>query len=236
VKLNKRIAAAALSVLAVGSATAADTSIFAGISAASHSTFGYLGGVKAMNNDLSKNGVLLRGLVYYGEYEYDTTAVAQGKVDGKATGAELGAGYQWVSPSNRFSLYASVDHQDHHLSPNDTRNSVRGADTGVAIQAEAETLGTPWYGGFIGKYSTANDSYWVRGRLGYVFGNMAIGPEAILAGNKEYDENRLGLFLNSAVSKATTLSFSAGGRKAEGNHSLKSQKSAYAGVSITTNF
>ena len=234
--LNNKVAAMAFAFLAMGGAHAADTSVFAGISGTSHSTFGYLGGVKAINHDLSQNGILLRGLVYYGEYDYDTTAVTQGKVDGKATGAELGIGYQWANPNNRISLYASVDHQDHHLSPNDTKNSVRGGDTGAAVQAEAETLDTAWYGGFIEKYSTANDSYWVRGRVGYVLGNMALGPEAILAGNKEYDESRLGVFLNTAVSKATTLSFSVGTRKSEGNRSLSSQKGTYGGVSVTTNF
>ena len=234
--LDKKIAVMAFAFLAMGSAHAADTSVFAGLSSANRSTFGYLGGVKAINHDLSQSGVLLRGLVYYGEYDYDTTAVTQGKVDGKATGAELGVGYQWANPNNRISLYASIDHQDHRLSPNDTQNSVRGGETGAAVQAEAETLNTAWYGGLIGKYSTANDSYWVRGRVGYVFGNMALGPEAILAGNKEYDENRLGVFLNAAVSKATTLSFSVGARKSEGNRSLSSQKGAYGGVSVATNF
>lgn len=234
--LNKKIAVAALTFLAIGTATAADTSVFAGISATKHSTFGYLGGVKALNNDLSKNGILLRGLFYYGEYEYDTTAVPQGKVDGRGTGAELGAGYQWVNPANRFSLYASLDHQNHHLSPDDTRNSVRGADTGIALQAEAETLGTPWYGSFIGKYSTANDNYWVRGRVGYVFGNLTLGPEVILAGNKAYDEDRYGLFLNTTLSKATTLSFSVGARSAKGDNARNDQNAAYGGVSVSTNF
>jgi hypothetical protein len=235
-KLDKTLVALALGLMVVSNAKAADTSVFAGISAAKHSAFGYVGAVKSMNSDLSQNGMLLRALVYYGDYEYDTTAVAQGKVDGTGTGAELGVGYQWVNPSNRISIYGSVDHQDHRLSPNDTHNSVRGAETGAAVQFEAETLGTPWYGGFIGKSSSANDSYWVRGRLGYVFGRMTLGPEGIAAGNQEYHENRLGLFVNIAMSKSTTVSVSAGGRRAEGHNALNLEKGGYGGMSISTSF
>lgn len=234
-KLTKYVVAA-LSILTIGQASAADTSVFAGVSAANTSAFGYIGGVKAMNGDLSKSGVLLRGMLSYGEYDYGTTAVAGGKVEGDAIGAELGIGYQWVNPGNRFSLYGGIDHQDHDLSPNDSSNDVRGAKTGAAIQAEVETLGSPWYGALIGKYSSAYDSYWTRGRVGYAFGNLTVGPEVILGGNKEYDESRYGLFLNTSISKSLSLSLSAGHRNAKGDNARDDQTSGYVAVSVTANF
>ena len=230
------LTAAVLSALVVGQASAADTAVFAGVSAAKKASFGYIGGVKAMNGDLSKDGVLLRGMLFYGEYDYDTVAVAGGKVEGKATGVELGIGYQWFNPGNRFSLYGGIDHQDYDLSPNDTGNTVNGAKTGVAIQAEIETLGSPWYGGLIGKYSGVYDSYWVRGRVGHAFGSVTIGPEVILGGNKEYDETRYGLFLDMSVSKSITLSLSAGQREAEGKRARADQTGGYVAVSIATRF
>jgi hypothetical protein len=220
-----------------GQTHAAGASIFAGISGADESTFGYVGGVYALNGDVATEGMLVRGLLSYGEYDYDTTAVAGGSVEGEATGFELGIGYQWVNPGSRFSIYAGVDHQDHDLSPNDVSNSVNDDETGAQIQAEIETLGTsPWYGSLIGKYSSAFDGYWTRGQLGYKFGSVAVGPEVVLAGNEEYEETRYGVFVNVPVSSTFSVSLSAGHRKAEGDSGRDDQSGGYAGLTLTTLF
>ena len=231
-----KLAAAVLLSLAATQASAAGNMVFGGASVAEDSTFGYLGAVHAMNGDLSKQGVLLRGLLSYGEYNYDTTAVVGGNVDGQATGAELGVGYQWVNPGSRFSLYAGIDHQDHDLSPNDASNKVDGGETGGAVQAEFETLGSPWYGGLIGKYSSTYETYWVRGRVGYAFGSMIVGPEVVLGGNEEYDEKRYGLFLNVPVSTSVSVSVSAGHYKAEGDSAIRDQSGGYVGLNISSQF
>ncbi len=225
-----------LSALSVGQASAEGNTVFAGISAANSATFGYLGGIHAMNGDLSKNGLLMRGMIIYGEYDYKTTAVVGGKVDADAVGVELGVGYQWVNPGSRFSIYGGIDHQNHDLSPNDILNSVRGSTTGAALQAEIETLGSPWYGSLIGKLSSANDTYWVRGRGGYTFGSLTIGPEVIRSGNDEYRETRLGLFLNVPVSKSSALSLSAGHRNSKGDNALHRQSGGYLGANFAVQF
>lgn len=235
--MNKiKLATAVLFSLVATQANAAGNIVFGGVSAAEDSTFGYLGAVHAMNGDLSKEGLLLRGLVSYGEYNYDTTAVAGGNVDGEATGVELGVGYQWVNPGSRFSLYAGIDHQDHDLSPSDATNQVSGAETGGAVQAEFETLGSPWYGGLIGKYSSTYETYWVRGRVGYTFGSLTVGPEVILGGNEEYDEKRYGLFLNMPVSQSVAVSLSAGHYKSEGDSAIRDQSGGYVGLNISNQF
>jgi hypothetical protein len=230
------LAVALLSALVAGQASAADTGMFAGVGSARKTTFGYIGGTRAMNGDLSKNGVLLRGMLYSGRYDYDTVAVAAGKVEGKVVGAELGVGYQWFNPGSRFSIYGGIDHQNHDLSPNDTGNSVNGAKTGAAVQAEIETLDSPWYGGLIAKYSSAYDSYWVRGRVGYPFGSVNIGPEAILVGNESFKESRFGLFLDVPVSKSTALSLSAGHRKSKGDNAREDQTGGYVDASVSVRF
>ncbi|MEQ1662363.1 MAG: cellulose biosynthesis protein BcsS [Thiobacillus sp.] len=223
-------------VLAAGSAQAGSTAIFVGIGGADDTMFSYLGGVHALGGDIDKTGVLLRGMVGYGEYDYDTTAVAGGSVEGEQVNAELAVGYQWVMPGSRVSLYAGVDYQEHDLSPNDVFNSVNGDETGGLIQAELETTSGAWHGSLIGKYSSAYDSYWARGRVGYAMGGATFGPEVAVGGNEEYDETRYGAFVNFDLSSATAVSLSAGYREAEGDASRNDQDGGYASLNVTFKF
>lgn len=231
-----KVAAAAISALVVGQAFAADTDVFAGFSSASRSKFAYVGGIKAMNGDLEKNGLLLRGMIFSGRYDYDTVGVASGKVDGKLVGAELGVGYQWFNPGSRFSLYGGIDHPDHDLSPDDPGNKVKGSKTGAQVQAEIETRGSPLYGNLIAKYSSAWGSYWVRGRAGYTFGSVVVGPEAIGMGSESFKEHHYGLFLAVPVSKATSLSLSAGHRTSTGKNARADQTGSYVDLGFDVKF
>lgn len=215
---------------------AADTAVFVGLSSASRTHFAYIGGAKAINGGIDKSGPLLRGMLYTGDYDYDTTAVVGGKVDGKFNGAELGGGYQWIQPNSRLSLYGGIDYQKHRLSPDDPSNKVKGGKTGAMLQGEMETVGLPWYGNLIVKYSDPHRANWVRGRLGYGIGNIVVGPEAISEGSKSFKESRYGLFLNVPVSAATALSFSAGHRKARGDGARVDQTGGYADASLSIKF
>jgi hypothetical protein len=233
---NVQYVVAVVSILVSSHVSAEESSVNAGVSASGNSTFVYISSVTAANGDLSKNGFLLRSQVIYGVYDYDTTAVTTGTVDGTAFGVEFGGGYQWVNPGVRYSLYGSVDHQNHHLNPIDSGNTVGGAKIGAVIQAEVETTGLLWYGSLIGKFSSANNAYWARGRAGYTFSNITVGPEGVASGNNEYDETRYGLFVTMPVSKSLTASLSGGHRNASGDNSRADQSGGYATVNITANF
>ena len=76
----------------------------------------------------------------------------------------------------------------------------------------------------------------MRGRVGYAFGSLTVGPEVVLAGNEEYEETRYGLFLNLPVSKSLSLSLSAGHSKAEGDSTRNDQTGAYVGANVTATF
>lgn len=225
-----------LSALIAGQSLAADTAVFAGLSSASRTSFGFVGGTKATNGDIAKDGLLLRGLLYSGRYDYDTVGVAGGKVDGKIDGVEVAVGYQWLQPNSRFSVYGGLDHQRHRLSPDDPGNSVKGGKTGALVQAEIETMGLPWYGNVIAKYSDPFNAHWVRGRLGYGVGSVVIGPEVINEGSTSFRENRYGLFLDVPVSGATSLSFSAGHRKSRGDGAREDQTGGYVDAGFAIKF
>ena len=54
--LNVTILSAAIAAFAAGNANADANAVYAGISAAEDSTFGYIGGIRAWSGDISKSG------------------------------------------------------------------------------------------------------------------------------------------------------------------------------------
>jgi len=209
--------------------------VFAGADVAEKSYAVYIGGVSAWNGDLAKNGFLLRAMAIFGEYEYDTTGVATGEVNADQLGLQAGIGYQWITNSARLSLYGSVDYQDHDTDPNDISNSVNGDETGAAVQAEVETMGSPLKFGLIGSYSSTNETYWARGRVGYAFSGFHAGPEVIFGGNQEYDENRYGLY---AAWPSGNMGFQVSGGyfDSQGDTSIRNEDGAYGGVGFSLSF
>ena len=169
--------------------------VFGGGDVRQRSWYAYGGFVFAPFGDLTQNGFLLRGVIGGGEYEYDNAGVAGGEVDGDHINLEGMLGYQFLMDMARVSVYAGVNVQDHDLSPNDPGNSVDGTEVGFAATGEIETLETsPFYGNLAGTFSTANDTYWTRGRIGWRIDQFVIGPEGSLSGNDEYDAARIGGF------------------------------------------
>lgn len=160
------------------------------------SYFGYTGFVFSPFGDLSQDGILLRGVVGGGEYEYDNAGVPGGEVDGDHVTFDGTIGYQMFFDMFRASAFAGVNVQDHDHSPNDPNNSTRGTEVGFTVVGDLETLATsPFYASAQGSYSTANDTYWARGRIGLRLDQFTIGPEGLVSGNDEYDAARIGGFI-----------------------------------------
>jgi len=180
--------------LALGLASvpaAADTVAFTGLNARENSLYAYAGGVTALNGNLGMDGFLLRGVVGYGDYSYQAGTT----VDGELWQFDATVGYQVYSDSVRLSAYAGYNYQDHSLSPNDPGNSTRGGHSGFIGQLELETLQSQaYYLSGMGSYSTANDSYWTRGRAGFRMGDFVLGGEAVFDGHNEYNARRFGGF------------------------------------------
>jgi hypothetical protein len=195
-----------------GVASAADSTIlFAGGDVREKAYYPFLGLIHHFSGDILTDGFLVRVFGYHSNYEYSTTAVAGGKVDGKADGLDVMVGYQKVMESYAMRGYFGLDYEDHNLSPDNMVDSNRGADTGAKVQGEFETdFASPNYVSLIASYGTAKDRYWARLRGGHDFSGFVIGPEAILTGDKEFDEQRIGAFVLVRKILPAMLSVSAG--------------------------
>ncbi|MEI7670208.1 MAG: cellulose biosynthesis protein BcsS, partial [Pseudomonadota bacterium] len=182
------------------SAKAESTLAFTGGSATGDSYYGYVGGVTALNYDLSRDGWLMRATAAYGSYKYDRSGLP--KVDGDVSAQDVMIGYQKYFGGNslyknlRLTGYLGGDYQDHSISPNDTKNPVRGSTGGVKGQAEIfANLDNKISVSAIGNYSSAFDTYWSKGSVGYNFGHFTFGPEVLFMGSESYDQQRFGVFI-----------------------------------------
>lgn len=171
--------------------------LFSGFDVAKDADYAFTGIIYSFNRDIGSDGFVLRVYGSHVDYEYDTTGVPGGRVDGDGWQGDVMVGYK-VSRGNIWAAgYIGVDYQDHDLTPSDPTNSVSGSEVGFKVAADIATLreGTPVYFSLSGQYSTAFDSYWARARVGLNRERFTFGPEGIVLGNDEFDAQRLGAFV-----------------------------------------
>ncbi|KAB7613487.1 cellulose biosynthesis protein BcsS [Amylibacter sp. SFDW26] len=194
----------------------------------------YTGLIKAFNGDLNKSGYLGRGFIAYGDYNYETAAVAGGSVDIEAVSGDLMLGYQIVGNQAIISGFAGLDIQSNALTPNDPQNSTGGSAHGFKIQGEVRTTeNAPAQASLIASYSGANETYYSRGRIGFNVGKFSVGPEASLLGNEEYDSQKYGAFISGLKVNSLDVSVNVGYANSSGNGS---SDGAYAGFSLVRPF
>jgi hypothetical protein len=172
--------------------------------------YAYLGGVKALNNDLNTTGYLLRGSLGYGNYEYNNGVRG---IDGDNYNADFSVGYQhFFSADTRLTGYLGLSYQDYDLSPKDPSSDVDDSKFGAKVGVDFLTKMTEKVSfGILGDYSTAYDTYWSRARVGYDFGPVTVGPEIVALGNESFDEQRYGLsFTGIKITEKTGIDFSVG--------------------------
>lgn len=213
---------------------AGSTILFAGADAREDTHYPYVGVIHHFSGDILSSGFLVRALAYQADYEYDTTAVPQGNVDGRANGADLMIGYQKVMNTYVARGYIGLDYEDHDLSPDNVFDSNRGSDTGVKVQVELETdYASPKYASLVASYGTAKDRYWARLRGGHDFSGYVIGPEVLFTGDDEYDESRIGAFVIVKKLLPVSLSVSAGYSDSENS---RGGGSAYLSFEVSRTF
>ncbi|MEP4036430.1 cellulose biosynthesis protein BcsS [Pseudophaeobacter sp.] len=233
---SKLVSVGVLSLVGFGTAaTAQSTSVFTGVELAEDSYTIYGGLVTALNRDINSSGALLRFSAVYGEYEYATTGVPGGIVDIDGTSFDLMLGYQWVGTKATTSVYLGAEYRDNSLSPADPLNSTSGDETGVKAQFEVfSTDGSMPGSSLIASYSTAYDSYFVRGRLGFSAGSLHLGPEVTALGNDEFDATKVGVFLGGIkLGNSADLSLSLG---YSDNSGSTNTDGIYGGIGVSFQF
>ncbi len=154
----------------------------------------YSGTVFALNGDFSRDGFVARSLGVYAEYDYDTGAPPV-NIDAQDRSIDAMLGYMKYFGETSAILYLGMEIRDVDLSPDDPTNEVRGTETGFKVALEIETEGDgPLYYSFDGSYSTAFDSFFALGRVGYNAQKYKFGPEGAFYSDEGDWAARIGAF------------------------------------------
>lgn len=163
---------------------------------------GNVGGIYAFSGNLDAPGWLVRGQFTYVGYDFDTTQSANGTGNGKFYDGNAAIGYQVVGNGLVASGFVGLDVQNYNIDPASAATPGVGNKLGAVFFGRIATQGSAQFPSAIdGNYSTANNSFWVRGRTGVRFGNFTIGPEVIGLGNIAFDEIRAGGYVSYDLSR-----------------------------------
>lgn len=215
------------------------TVLFTGVDVAPRDSVAVWGGAIYAFNGLGSDSVYLRAFGGHAWYEY-TSGAGLGIIEGRAALFDAMIGYQVVRSNIRAALAVGVDYQDHDLSPNDPGNRIRGSETGFKVMGDVGTLkAAPWFFDLIGSYSTAFDSYWARGRVGYEVHKVVIGPEAVFYGNSDFEARRVGGFVQFDIPVGhvfTRTSIAAGHEQTDDNGIFGGRQGGYGTLNFAFAF
>lgn len=227
------LAPASLLLVALATAPAAygaDRLLLSGGEYADAAYYGYAGVVLPGPGRENGRGLMQRYWVDRFGYEYDG---APGRVKADAWGAEAALGWGSSSAKGWWSAWAGARYTETSLSPDDVTATARGSQLGVKFQLEAERrLDDRWRAGAMGSFTTTQNGYWVRGRLmRSATPRLALGAEAVAAGNDESDSVSAGLVLTwQPAASGWSVGVKSGYRQQEG------ADGAYAGLEIGFGF
>ena len=174
------------------------------------SLVGYVGVLYAPSG-MDTSGVRLAAFGLIGKYGYhvdDGTSF-----NGRFGSADALVGWSHVFDQGAVTLSIGANYQNHRISPVDPSNSVQGAKTGFKVQGDLWVNPTPRTLVYaLGSYSTAFNTYYSIGRLGYdVMGSgWFVGPEVGGLGNERTDQFRVGVHLTGLNVGVAKLGISGG--------------------------
>jgi hypothetical protein len=216
----------------------------------------YSGAYFSFNRDFNRDGFFGRIYGSYGSYEDSTAFTFEGDpgrlhVDGDYWTGDLMLGYMWVRGGMDISLMLGAEYQERKSTvmgfvaglPVGFGFRDKDHEWGLKVGASIETNGNdnrPIYFALEGTYSTAFESYYALGRLGYDFGRFTFGPEVWALGDDSGDAQRVGGFLKVEIPFGTTYStiIGSGGYQFanEGIAGEFGAEGAYATVELRTAF
>jgi hypothetical protein len=150
----------------------------------------YFSGITvAFNGDIERSGFALRVMGLRENFDLDPGS-------GVSWQGDVMLGYLFNRQHLDAGIFVGFDWQDVRLRPDNLSARVRGTETGVKVAGWVETdRELPHFFSLSGEYSTAFDSYWVRGRLGLTRNKVAFGPEVSIEGDEDGRQKRLGGFI-----------------------------------------
>jgi hypothetical protein len=185
--------------------------LYFGVDWNSHKSLVGYAGVLYAPTGMDKSGFRVSAFGLYGRYEYhgDTTELFKAKF----VTSDVLVGWSNVFSNGAFTLQGGLNFQDHRVRPHDPDNSVQGSKAGFKIQGDVWVNPTPVTLVYaLGSYSTAFNTYYTIGRLGYDFTGKEIffGPEVVGLGNDRTDQIRVGAHLSGIKFGNATLTLSGG--------------------------
>jgi hypothetical protein len=215
------------------------TAIFLGGDGRGDMGYGYIGALHAVNGNLASDGIALRVIGLYDQYSYSTTpsvSIPGGRVNADAGAAEALIGYQKVLPAFTARIFAGLDYEGNNLRPYNKYDSNAGTSFGVRVLGQLETAyASELYGSLHAEWGSARERYWVRGRAGYNFGEVIIGPEGLITGNPVSTDHRVGGFTILRIPSLSPfeLSVSAGFSRVP---ETRGGRSPYGTIEVSTAF
>lgn len=177
----------------------------------------YTGAYYAFNRDFGRDGFFGRIYGSVGGYEYDNSfGPFTEKVDGDYWTGDVMFGYLWVRGGLDIAVMLGGEYQERKRTdlfefggPFGFGFRDEDHEWGFKVGASIETNGNdnrPIYLALDGTYSTAFETYYAMGRLGYDFGRFTFGPEAWALGDDSGDAQRVGAFLKLDFDMGTVSS------------------------------
>jgi hypothetical protein len=199
------------------------TALWAGVAFDEDANWGvHAGGVWAANGDLDASGLLFRGQALF--VDWDASDNDGG--DGQIARVNASIGYQFGGDGVAASIFAGIDYQDVDVDDDSDLDD----EVGLIVTGRIATNGdTDVPMSLEGNYSTANDTYWARARVGYKFDWISIGPEVAALGDDGFDAFRIGGYTAFNLSDSVILDLNAGYQDATGRGS---DDGLYGGATI----
>jgi hypothetical protein len=153
------------------------------------------GGAVWSPRGLDREGFALKVMLGGGLYRYISGALGNAEVEGRQLSATLLPGWRFIRGGVIVTVFAGIDFQHHHLSPNDPAAGLRGGNvgfrTGFEIWYEPTAATTVAADASV---STIGPSYSARLAAGWrPFGSYYLGPEVHAFGaDDNYRQLRVG--------------------------------------------
>jgi hypothetical protein len=154
------------------------------------------GGLIWSPGGIDREGFAAKLMAGTGAYRYRNGTTP---TDGFATVLDVLPGWRFKPGGAEISVFAGLDIQHHHLSPDDFANSTRGTHAGLRVGADfwwQPTEATMTNAGL--SYATIGNGYWSRAAFGWrAFDMLYVGPEALALGDDTYRQWRVGAHITA---------------------------------------